>query len=50
MSLFSDPYASYVVAAYAASAIILVAVVLTTVRANARARAALEKLEKERGR
>ena len=42
------PYATYVLGAYGASLLILAAVVATTLRASARARAELEALEARR--
>ena len=46
----SDPYALYVLSAYGATAMILGWLVWTTLAANARARADLERLERERRR
>ena len=48
MSVFADPYASYVAAAYAATALILGALVWASVAASRRARRDLEGLERER--
>lgn len=45
-----DPYAPYVLAAYGATAVIVGALVWATLAANARARATLEALERERRR
>ncbi len=45
-----DPYAVYVIGAYGATAAILGWLVWTTLRANARARAELERMEEERRR
>ena len=48
MSLLSDTYALYVLSAYGASALILGWIVWSSLRANARARAELERIERER--
>ncbi len=48
--MFGDKYALYVIAAYAATVIILGGMVLATISANARARRDLAKLEEERKR
>ncbi len=45
-----DPYAVYVIGAYAATAAILGWLVWSTLRANARARAELDRMERERRR
>lgn len=50
MSLLADPYAGYVLAAYAATAAILGALVWASVAAARRARHELDGLEKERRR
>ena len=50
MSLFADPYAAYVLAAYGASALILGALVWASAAAASRARRDLEGLERERRR
>ena len=50
MSLFADPYAAYVIAAYAATALILGALIWSSVAAAGPARRELEGLERERGR
>jgi heme exporter protein CcmD len=50
MSLLVDPYAPYVVAAYAASALILGALIWASVAASRRARRELDGLERERRR
>ena len=46
----ADPYAVYVIGAYAATAAILGWLVWATLRANARARAELDEAERRRGR
>lgn len=50
MSLAGDPYAAYVIAAYAASAAILGALIWSSVITGRRARRELEELERERRR
>lgn len=50
MSPDADPYALYVAAAYAASAIVLGALIWTSIIAGRRARRELDRLEKERRR
>lgn len=50
MSLFADPYAGYVLAAYAASAALLGALIWASVAASRRARRELDGLERERRR
>ena len=47
-AFLADPYAPYVIAAYAASAVVLGGLVIASVMANARARRELEQLERER--
>ena len=48
MSLFADQYAAYVLAAYAATALILGALIWSSVAAGRRARRELDGLERER--
>lgn len=48
MSFLSDPYALYVIAAYGATAAILVWLVVATVLASRRARRALDEVERRR--
>lgn len=48
--IFEDKYAVYVIAAYAATFLILGGMVWATIAANARARRVLDKLEEDRGR
>ena len=50
MSFLSDPYVGYVIAAYAVSALILGALVWTSIAASRRARRELDVLERERRR
>ena len=50
MSFWGDKYAVYVVAAYGATAVILGWLVWSSLRASARARHDLAKMEKERKR
>jgi heme exporter protein CcmD len=50
MTLFADPYAPYVIAAYAATALILGALIWSSVAASRRARRELDGLERERRR
>ena len=50
MSLFAGQYAAYVLAAYGATALILGALIWASVRANARAREGLARLDRERAR
>ena len=50
MSVFADPYAVHVAAAYAATALILGGLVWSSVAAGRRARRELEGLERERRR
>lgn len=49
MNFLSDPYSGYVLAAYGATALILGALVWATVRANRRAREALDDMDPRRG-
>jgi heme exporter protein CcmD len=50
MTLFADPYAAYVIAAYSATALILGALIWSSVAAARRSRRELDGLERERGR
>ncbi len=50
MSLFADEYALYVLAAYTATAVILGALIWSSVAASRRARRELAELERERRR
>ncbi|HUS53368.1 MAG TPA: heme exporter protein CcmD [Thermohalobaculum sp.] len=50
MSILTDKYAVYVLAAYGATALILGWLMWTTLAANAKARRDLAEMEKERGR
>ena len=50
MSFLADKYAVYVLAAYGATALILGWLVWSSLRANAKARSDLAKMERERGR
>ena len=50
MSLLADPYAGYVAAAYLATAVILGALIWSSVAAGRRARRELDGLERERRR
>jgi heme exporter protein CcmD len=50
MGLFADAYASYVIAAYAGTALILGALIWSSVAASRRARRELDGLERERRR
>lgn len=50
MTLFSDQYAVYVIAAYAASALILGALIWASVAASRRAQRELDGLERDRRR
>ena len=50
MSFLADKYAIYVISAYLGSAVILGALIWSTVAASRRARRELEDLERERGR
>lgn len=50
MSFAADPYAAYVIAAYAASAAVLSVLIWSSVTASRRARRELENLERERRR
>lgn len=46
--MFTDPYALYVISAYAATAIILAGLIWATIASNRKARDELEALERER--
>ncbi len=48
MSFLADKYAVYVVAAYASTILILGWMIISTITANARARRALDELDKDR--
>ena len=48
--MFTDPYAIYVISAYAATALILVGLIWTTIAGNRKARQDLDALEQERQR
>ena len=48
MSFLGDKYAVYVIAAYAATALILAGLIWSSVRANARARNDLAAIDRER--
>lgn len=50
MSFLSDPYATYVLGSYGATAVILGGLVWSTVRSNRRAREALDEVEARRNR
>ena len=50
MSFLADQYAVYVIAAYAATALILAGLIWSSVRANARARDALARVDRKRDR
>lgn len=50
MNFAADPYGSYVLAAYAASAVVLLALIAASFTASRRARRELEGLERERRR
>ncbi|HLS18450.1 MAG TPA: heme exporter protein CcmD [Paracoccaceae bacterium] len=50
MNFAADPYAGYVLAAYAASAVVLLALIFASFTASRRARRELEGLERERRR
>lgn len=47
---FDDPHTPFVMSAYAASAVILIALIWASAIASRKARRALESAEKERGR